>query len=711
MKQYSTDSPTNKLKGLTIKKNELVGIDDHVVYGRVDDYPFEWHFYSKKSGRTEDVHFEQVKQVELSGGIVTVTFTTGRKPLVYTKGGIKLKAPDQAQELEVKPAPDQAQELPDEDDYSSSEEPLEASTDPAPKKADYMPIIGDGLDFKQNKTFPNQYDLMDEDGFCYAHLSNYDHVLHFEKWNGNFPKHGKIVTKIDEIESVALTSDPSDRTIKVSYLSGYDGYFLGSVPKSSFEIVEENKLQPTPSRANVDTLLKQYFKGRLALRDYTPSIKVNDEWVRYAPSKHLRLLLSESDEVIRQAYANVLSEKEFANFHYQIPRGEFPDLLSMLFNEEPQDTFMEWVKSKPWDGIDRERDLHKAIGLSSTPFNEQPIVSADDDDHYCRAIVHMILVGAIQRHIKPFIQQYVPVLVGLQGSGKTSTLMALGGCFTDETKGWYFGFTGSLNPDHNGREFYRPQLGKAVVELMEIDSLLKKDTTSFIKQFLSKAYAEYNEKNEKSMTEKPLTAFITGTTNYERFLVDNSGNRRFVIVYMSQQTDTPNREALKDVDRFRYTNDPLFLSYHPEYVQQLYAQAYEEYLDGETYDFYVDRNSEADIVTKVQNKLNLLALKEPENMDLLVGFMCAKCEENYQNVCVWTDVKRNFADENKDIITKFQLETLFKSFKENPKRFGFSEYGAHRLGFGNEEKIIKGFKLVDKKICEEFTKKYSDIVE
>lgn len=709
----------HKLQGLEINnKNQIVGINDHVVYGEIDDAYF-WNFYFRKNGKPEILKPENIETVVLSSGLVTITFNTGRTPLQFTKKG-KVKSSEAANPkigigdgFGGNVAAAKVEAATPDDEPIDFDDPTEDSTlvPVATPQSNMNGKIGKGLSFEIDPNFKAQKNLVDKDGFCFAHYTENNHVIHFENWNGKYSKHGKLTTTDKEILSIELTKD-DERTVKVSYENGQVGYFLGSVPAGvSFgQILEETPFnKKRPRRMDVNTILQAYYKGRMALRDSTPSIKINGEWVSYSQSKHFRILLSESDEVIRQTYQSILGQEDFENFNYQIPRAEYPEILSMLFNQEQQDTFLEWVKSEEWDGIDRLSTLHKAIGLTSTPFNEQPIVSSDDDDRYCMAIVHMIIVGAVQRHIEPFIQDFVPVIVGAQGCGKSSTLRALAGCFDDPTKGWYYGQSGSINPDNNGREFYRPQLGKAIVELVEIDRLLKKDSTGLIKALLERPDAYYNEKHEKTMTQKYLTAFVTGTTNFERILIDNSGNRRFAIVYMNQQEDTPNRESLKGVDNFEYTNAPLYLRYHPEYVQQLYAQAYYELMENdEPYDFFVDRGNKEDIFTKVQKKLNLLALKEPENMDVFVGFMRAKCEENIYKVCNWVEIKTQFILENEKMMNKFQFETLFKSFKENPKRFGFSEYGTFRI---NKDKTVRGYTLIDSDMAINFSENYNEIVD
>ena len=582
--------------------------------------------------------------------------------------------------------------------------------------------LGDGLRLEKDGFIRNQYNLIDSDNLCYAHYLIEPKILSFEKWNGNHPiVKGRQHITTKEIEKIYLISSEKD-TVKVAYIDGKMGYFLGSEIKDRNEIlVDPVKVNFPVRRLDVDEILKRAYYGILATRDYIPSIRIGGEWVTYSESKHLRLLISEADEIVRKTYLQYLTGKEAVNFNYKIPKIEFKDILNMLFSLNTQDTFMEWVKSKPWDGIDRKSTLHKAIGLSVLPYNEQPIVSDEEDDFYCKAIVHMILVGAIQRHISPYVQDFVPVFIGLGGMGKSTTMKAFAGGFKDLKNGkdisprWYFGFKGKINADNQGREFYRPQFGKAITELIEIDSILTSSNTGIIKSFFDADIPNFNEKFEKGMTEQPLTAFVVGTTNHERFLVDTTGNRRFLPVYMRQQIDTPNRESLKENDLYEYVNSPLYLYYHPEYMQQVYAQAYQEYLNNELYDFYVDREDSENVVLKVQKKLNLMALREPEYMDVFVGFMRKQCEKSYYKTCNWADCKTLFASENNHLMNKVQMTEIFEKFKENPNRFGFSNYGSVRISYSQnptlDSQICKGFKLIDSEISLNFSENYTDLIE
>ena len=454
-------------------------------------------------------------------------------------------------------------------------------------------------------------------------------------------------------------------------------------------------------REDRNNILKKYWAGKLATVDQVPSVFVHTlenkkgEWKPYFKSDFYQSLLSESDLAINNEY------RMYKNFNYQIPNGEFDTILGMLFAEQKIDTFQEWVKTLTWDGIDRMSSLGRAMGLSVIPRGQEDrfkIISREEEDLYIQNVIQILLVGTVQRHFEPFIQQVIPIIVGDGGVGKSESLRAL------SLNKWYGSIQGIISPENNGREFYRLQFGKVLVELKEIDNLLRKDNTGLIKALFDSEYAEFNEKHEKGIKKIPLTGICVGTTNEDSILHDKTGNRRFLLIYMYRQQDTPNREAMKDTDISGYLDSPIFLGIndedHKKFIEQLYAQAYYNYLNGEKYDFYYKDNS---IIQKIQKLLNETALIELEGMVQLVAKLRYECENcKYGNNSVkWTDFCLKFEQEFSSSFSKSDFKELYKSFKENPRRFGFSNYKAIRMSL---DQIGKGYQLEDPDLCDRFLK-------
>ena len=448
------------------------------------------------------------------------------------------------------------------------------------------------------------------------------------------------------------------------------------------------KGSPKITNDKVDELLDSFWNGKLATVDGKPSIRSGNGWMLYDQSEHFRTLHTLSNVHINKEYSM------YADVNYKIPRAEMVDILGWIFGKYKIDLFQEWVNSVEWDRLDRLRNLHKAIGLSCSLKHRPKGVTQEEDEAYCIAIVHMIVVGAVQRRMETFTQNYVPVLIGNGNCGKSSTLSALG----QGIEKWYTEIRGTINVENNGREFYRPQFGKAIVEIAEIDSFIEKHDTGLIKSLLDAPIAEFNEKHSTGIKRVPLTAFIVGTTNHDQFLQDETGNRRFVPVYMTMQKDTPNRELLKGSPD--YLTAPLYLPDHPEYVQQLYAQALYLYKQGIKYDYYADVTDPKCTFIKVRDILNACALREDQYMEELVRYIKEQVDrDKYRSAC-WAVIKRDFSSMASYYCTKQDLKHLFNSFSTNPSRFGFSELHTVRIQGYNE--TVRGIRLEDPEKCENF---------
>ena len=473
--------------------------------------------------------------------------------------------------------------------------------------------------------------------------------------------------------------------------------------------------KPNPSRNDWLKIAKEHFLKndlRIAIIDGVPSVFVYSEevqswvWTGYEDGMFTRLM-GEMDDAIKDKYKLTHAKKPD-----KIPIHEFKYVLKDLFMNAPKiDSFQGWIKSLIWDGKDRMKYVGKAMGLSIHPRGQTEgykDISSEEEDLYIFNIIHMIIVGAIQRHFEPFIQQAVPILIGDGGIGKTGTLRALS-VFPDKWYSYADKYTMSEGHSNELREFSRKQKGCLIFELKEIESILTKDNTGMIKSILDTEYAEYRDLYQSNRTRTPYTAFWVGTTNHDAILHDKTGNRRFMLAFMEEQKDTPNRESLTDIE---YLEKPIFLGTdddeHKKFIEQLFAQGYEEYLRGITYDFYYKNRPE---IKKIQNILNETALVEPEGMELLVSMIRYECDHNPygKKFIIWSEFVKKFQQEEGFRFSETARNKLYKSFKENPRRFGFSSIKTFRLGtsvYGTE--YGKGYELQNPELCDLFTKGLSE---
>jgi predicted P-loop ATPase len=143
-----------------------------------------------------------------------------------------------------------------------------------------------------------------------------------------------------------------------------------------------------------------------------------------------------------------------------------------------------------------------------------------EDSAYVRTVSRKMLVAAVRRARAPgSVFDQLPVIVGPQGSGKTSALRAL--ACTDD---W---FTDNLPIGSDTRRFIEATAGKWIVEAAELNDMCREDSASF-KWILSRTWDEsrmpYAHKRERFARE----FVIIGTSHEtEGYLIDTPENRRW----------------------------------------------------------------------------------------------------------------------------------------------------------------------------------------
>lgn len=141
-----------------------------------------------------------------------------------------------------------------------------------------------------------------------------------------------------------------------------------------------------------------------------------------------------------------------------------------------------------------------------------------EDTPYIRAITRKALVGAVARIMEPGCKfDYMPVLVGGQGRGKSSIISKLAG-----GNDW---FSDSVTT-FDGKNAFEAITGKWLIEIPEMQAF-DKATMNQAKAFITKqsdfyraAYAEFPE-------DRGRQCVFFGTTNDHDCLRDATGGRRF----------------------------------------------------------------------------------------------------------------------------------------------------------------------------------------
>ena len=170
----------------------------------------------------------------------------------------------------------------------------------------------------------------------------------------------------------------------------------------------------------------------------------------------------------------------------------------------------DWLEALPqWDGKERINTL-----LSD--------YLGADYDQYTVEVMHIFMQGAINRAYHPGCKfDYMPVLVGEQGSGKSMFLRRL--AVNDV---W---FDDNLNTVEGTQAVERLR-GKWILELAELLAVKKQKEVESIKAFVTTQVDSYREPYARRTTDRPRSCVFAATTNDYNFLTDRTGNRRFLPV-------------------------------------------------------------------------------------------------------------------------------------------------------------------------------------
>jgi putative DNA primase/helicase len=233
------------------------------------------------------------------------------------------------------------------------------------------------------------------------------------------------------------------------------------------------------------------------------------------------------------------------------------DALGLCANNHSFNRVKEYLTKLQWDGLKRlDTLLTDYLGAADTI--------------YTRAVMRKSLAAAVARAMTPGCKyDYMPILAGPQGIGKSTFLRILGLSF----------YSDSLQT-FEGKEASEMIQGIWINEIGELSGFNRSETNA-VKQFLSKTEDIYREPFGKRTKAYPRRCVFFGTTNDSEFLKDRTGNRRFWPV------DVGIKPAVKSV----WNN-------LPEEVDQVWAEAYLYWQLGEKL-FLTD---EAEVQAKLEQE-------------------------------------------------------------------------------------------------------------
>lgn len=168
-----------------------------------------------------------------------------------------------------------------------------------------------------------------------------------------------------------------------------------------------------------------------------------------------------------------------------------------------------WMDGLEWDGEPRMDTL-------------LPCFLGTDMSDYNVAVMRLFMMGAVARAYEPGTKfDYMPVLIGPQGLGKSFFLRKLGHC-----SDWYCDNFNTIDGDAAAEKLR----GLWIVEMAELLAAKKQRDVESIKAFLTSQVDTIRPKYARETEQRPRACVFAGTTNNPHFLTDTTGNRRFLPV-------------------------------------------------------------------------------------------------------------------------------------------------------------------------------------
>jgi predicted P-loop ATPase len=225
---------------------------------------------------------------------------------------------------------------------------------------------------------------------------------------------------------------------------------------------------------------------------------INGEWRPFTDTDYVAL----REELQNRGFREVSADK-------------MRDAVRKVAEENQFDSAQEWLASLVWDGKPRVAEfLSKYVGCKRTSY------STAVSEYLFTALAGRVLVPGIKADM-------AVVLVGAQGTFKTSAVKAI-----------------APSPDHfveidltaKDDDLARKMRGKLVAEIPELKGLRTRDADS-IKSFISRQREEWVPKFFEFVGYYDRRLVFIGTTNDEKFLFDDTGNRRWLPIEVVGRID------------------------------------------------------------------------------------------------------------------------------------------------------------------------------
>ena len=240
----------------------------------------------------------------------------------------------------------------------------------------------------------------------------------------------------------------------------------------------------------------------------------------------------ESAEHLAENVPTILRDK-LKKLYSHVARQDITDYITQYATRNKYNPVLSAIQSVKWDGKDRVSEIYDIFKIPADT----------EEGKYSRIFIQKWLMqcvcGLFNNIDNPYSLDIILVFQGKQGIGKTRFFEMLA------LKSQYFGEGICLDP--RDKDSIMQTTSKWIAELGEIGSTMRKDMDS-VKAFLTKSTDEYRTPYGKASLHYPRITSFVGTVNDEQFLIDQTGNRRFVTIPLPEDLVIDYNTQIKSFD-------------------------------------------------------------------------------------------------------------------------------------------------------------------
>ena len=199
--------------------------------------------------------------------------------------------------------------------------------------------------------------------------------------------------------------------------------------------------------------------------------------------------------------------RAYIESNYRIySQQKYYDAFNQILSTKQVHPIKDIIEDKKWDGKSRiDKFLVDILGC--------------DDDDYSREVSRMIFYGGINRLYNPGCKfDYLPIFIGDQGCGKSSIINWL--ALDDK----YYKDISSIE----GKEAMEALQGTWICEMAELLAMVRAKEVEAMKAFITRTSDKFRKAYDRRNSENPRQCIFIGTTNDYDFLIDKTGNRRYL---------------------------------------------------------------------------------------------------------------------------------------------------------------------------------------